>query len=105
MDDYVFLEDIGRVVESQGSGIVQGGLTPHAAAARGGSTSGGNGRGGRHNGRGGIARGGAANGRRSGTKSKREILQMQLGFKGIRMDLMSDGMQRQRMNQSKFNSR
>jgi hypothetical protein len=103
MDDYVFLEDIGRLVESHGASIMRGGISTRTAR--------GMGRGGPS----GIAKGlsgpgRAANGRQSYTssqypKSKREILKMQLGFKGIRMDLMADGMQRQRTNQSRFDSR
>jgi len=91
MDDYVFLEDVGRVVESHGAIIAKEGLN-HAVQ--------------------GSLRSGDTEEvemphRRSKAyaKSKREVLQMQLGFKTIRMDLLPEGMQRQRCNMSRFDNR
>lgn len=89
MDDYVFLEDVGRVVEAQGSLIARDSLMRGAP---------GRGRGRGH---------GEFSSRQSGAagKSKREILQMQLGFRNIKMDLLPEGMQRQRSNTSRFDNR
>jgi hypothetical protein len=88
MDDYVFLEDVGRVVEEQGAFIAKEGLNRavHGSMGRG---------------------AGEVPHRRSRApgKSKREILQMQLSFKTIRMDLLPEGMQRQRSNMSRFDNR
>lgn len=89
MDDYVFLEDVGRFVEAQGSLISRGRLTRGVH---------GRGRGTRTN---------EFSSRRSNltTMSKREVLQMQLEFRHIKMDLLPEGMQRQRSNMSRFDSR
>ncbi|KAF8308803.1 hypothetical protein DL93DRAFT_2086448 [Clavulina sp. PMI_390] len=87
MDDYVFLEDIGRAVEAQGSLIARGGFARGAH--------------GRGRGRGSTTR----HGNSTAGRSKREILQMQLNVRNIKMDLLPDGMQRQRSNQSRFDSR
>lgn len=89
MDDYVFLEDVGRVVEAQGSLIARDSLMRGAP--------------GRGRGRG----YGEFKSRQSSAagKSKREILQMQLGFRNIKMDLLPEGMQRQRSNTSRFDNR
>ena len=89
MDDYVFLEDVGRVVESHGALIAKEGLNRAVNGS--------------------LGSGGAEEvphrqSRASG-KSKREVLQMQLGFKTIRMDLLPEGMQRQRSNKSRFDNR
>lgn len=88
MDDYVFLEDVGRVVEVQGALMAKEGL--NRAIHR--SMSGGAGE-------------GCHRRSRASGKSKREILQMQLGFKAVRVDLLPEGMQRQRSNMSRFDSR
>ena len=91
MDDYVFLEDVGRIVESHGAVIAKEGLN-HAVNGSLGS--------------GGTEEAEVPHRRsRAYAKSKREVLQMQLGFKTIRMDLLPDGMQRQRSNMSRFDNR
>ncbi|TDL29423.1 hypothetical protein BD410DRAFT_892718 [Rickenella mellea] len=93
VDDYVFLEDMGRHVSEWGREIARGGL------ARGGHTARpmrarGRGRGRGHGGQGGAASGG-----------KREFLSTQLGFRDIDMDVLSAGMERHRVNQSTWDAK
>ncbi|KAH9951677.1 hypothetical protein B0H21DRAFT_186256 [Amylocystis lapponica] len=93
MDDYVFLEEVGRNVGGWGREIVQGGYLA------GGGTDSGRGRmapRGRGRGRGRGA-GGHAGGK---TRSKRDVLKMQLDFRDIEMDLLPNGMERRTLNQS-----
>jgi hypothetical protein len=77
MDDYVFLEDVGRRVGGWGREIVQGGFGSANANA--------------NVGKGSSTRGG---------QSKRDILKMQLEAKDIQVDLLPLGMHRRKLNQS-----
>ena len=94
MNDYTFLEDVGRQVAEWGREIVQGGY----------SHSGENSRGGRGRGRG---RGrGIAGGMRGGVghayagRNKRETLKMEMDFRDIEIDMLPAGMERRTLNQS-----
>lgn len=94
MDDYVFLEDVGRAVEEHGSTITKGGL----ATTRGDSARGrgrGRGRGGRGGGTAASLVGG----------SKKDLLSMHLGFKQISIDFLPEGMERRRQNQSRWDAK
>jgi len=85
MDDYVFLEEVGRKVGDWGSEIIRGRF--------------------RRDGRGGRARGrgrGRGGGIASAGKTKRDILKMQLELRDIEMDLLPVGMERQKLNQSRW---
>lgn len=93
MDDYVFLEEVGRNVGSWGREIVQGGYTAGAHGKRGWGAVSMRGRG-RGRGRGATAYAGAQ------TRSKRDVLKMQLDFRDIEMDLLPNGMERRTLNQS-----
>ncbi|KAJ7774247.1 hypothetical protein DFH07DRAFT_878040, partial [Mycena maculata] len=97
MDDYVFLEDVGRKVGEWGAGIVRGRFQQggRGAAGRGGRGNGGRGRG-RGRGRGGNENG-SARGKGNG---KREVLRAQLEAHEIDMDLLPPGMERHKLNQS-----
>jgi hypothetical protein len=88
MDDYVFLEDIGRKVGDWGKEIVRGRFAQGARGA-------GRGRG-RVMGRGGMAGGG---------RTKRDLLKMQLELRDIEMDLLPVGMERRKVNQSCWDSK
>ncbi|KAH9853590.1 hypothetical protein C2E23DRAFT_699373, partial [Lenzites betulinus] len=90
MNDYTFLEEMGRKVGDWGREIVQGGYMAGAGdrGARGG------GRGGRGRGRG---RGAAHAGRPA---SKRDVLKLQLDFRDIELELLPNGMERRTLNQS-----
>jgi hypothetical protein len=97
MDDYVFLEDVGRRVGDWGKEIVRGGF-----GMRGADGTRGKGRGdGRGKGRGrGRGRGGDwGNG---GGRTKRDVLKMQLESRDIDMDLLPVGMERRKVNQSSW---
>ncbi|CAL1700908.1 unnamed protein product [Somion occarium] len=92
MDDYVFLEDVGRKVGDWGKEIVQGGYT---------STTDGN------RGRGRDLRGrGRGRGRETAIvhgnpiRNKRDTLKMELDFRDIEMDMLPVGMERRTLNQS-----
>lgn len=91
MDDYAFLEDVGRKVGDWGSEIARGRFQAGAAPGRG--RGGGRGRG---RGRGGGGGGGG------GGKTKRDVLRMQLEARDIDMDLLPAGMERHRLNQSSW---
>jgi hypothetical protein len=101
MNDYVFLEDVGRKVgewgrEIGGQGLDVGVNVNVVQSGRGG-------RGGRGGvgGRGG--RGGRGRGRGDGTgKSKRDILKMELEARDITVDLLPTGMERRKANQSSW---
>lgn len=93
MNDYTFLEETGRKVGEWGREIVRGGYM-------GGSVAGRRGRGGmRASGRG-RGRGGMAGSGGGKTRSKRDILKMQLDFREIEMELLPNGMERRILNQS-----
>ncbi|KDQ29078.1 hypothetical protein PLEOSDRAFT_50176 [Pleurotus ostreatus PC15] len=81
MNDFVFLEDLGRKVSDWGKEIVKGGLD-HGANP-----------GGRGRGRGGMARGGPS-------RTKRDILKIQLDIRDIDMELLPNGMEKRKLNQS-----
>jgi len=89
MDDYVFLEDMGRKVGDWGTEVVRGGYIAGNANARGRGDS----RRTRGRGRG----GGGASGQ---PKTKRDILKMQLEARDIEMDLLPVGMEKRKLNQS-----
>ncbi|KAM6495609.1 hypothetical protein JOM56_008315 [Amanita muscaria] len=76
MNDYVFLEDMGRKVGDWGNEIVRGG---YGAAGKG-----------REN----------APGKRKWTRTKKDILKLRLGARDIEMELLPQGMQRKKINQS-----
>ncbi|KAJ6627552.1 hypothetical protein B0H10DRAFT_2210459 [Mycena sp. CBHHK59/15] len=84
MDDYAFLEDVGRRVGDWGSEIARGRFQAAGGRGRGSTRGGGRGRG-----------GGAGGG-----KTKRDVLRMQLEARDIEMDLLSAGMERHKLNQS-----
>lgn len=89
MDDYVFLEDVGRRVGDWGREIVRGGFGMRGSAVRG---------------RGGDGRGrgrGPGNGHAAG-RTKRDILKQQLENCDIDMDLLPAGMARRNLNQSNW---
>ncbi|KAJ7117320.1 hypothetical protein C8R43DRAFT_103359 [Mycena crocata] len=101
MDDYAFLEDVGRKVGDWGSEIARGKFQAQAGAA--GSSGSGPGRG-RGGGRGrGRAQGrGGGNG---GGRTKRDVLRMQLETREIEMDILPAGMERHKLNQSSWDSK
>ncbi|KAI0677146.1 hypothetical protein C8Q78DRAFT_1065765 [Trametes maxima] len=89
MNDYTFLEEMGRKVGDWGREIVQGGYT---AAPVGG-------------GRGAVGMRGRGRGRGRGgaygkPASKRDVLKMQLDFRDIELELLPNGMERRTLNQS-----
>ncbi|KAI0353558.1 hypothetical protein OH77DRAFT_1407052 [Trametes cingulata] len=89
MNDYTFLEEMGRKVGDWGREIVQGGYTARGAdGGRGGRDARGRGRG--------RGRGGA----HGKPASKRDILKMQLDFRDIELELLPNGMERRTLNQS-----
>lgn len=92
MNDYTFLEEMGRKIGDWGREIVQGGYTAGGADNRRGrgavSMRGRGSRGGR-----GMAGGGKI-------RSKRDVLKMQLDFRDIEMELLPTGMERRILNQS-----
>ncbi|KAH8118371.1 hypothetical protein DFH11DRAFT_1502292 [Phellopilus nigrolimitatus] len=96
VDDYVFLEEVGRKVETWGREIVKGGIATqreNGAATRGTSMRGGRGR-------------GRGKGRTFGHgQDKRNFLAMQLGFRDIDMDVLPPGMERAKRNQSSWDSK
>ncbi|TFY72112.1 hypothetical protein EVG20_g913 [Dentipellis fragilis] len=93
MDDYVFLEEMGRKVTDWGKEIVKGGFG--AGSERGAGAMGGRGRGrGRGSGR------GRERGRGTGQKTKRDVLKMQLEARDVDVDMLPAGMQRRTHNQS-----
>lgn len=99
MDDYTFLEDMGRKVEDWGKEIVKGGYMAGAGVADRGRGRG-RGRGERGRGRG---RGGASS--TAPAKTKRDILRMQLQAQDIEMEALSVGMERRKVNQSTWDFR
>lgn len=93
VNDYVYLEEVGRQVEVWGRNIVRDGITARSessAAIRGSSMRGGRGRG---------------RGRAVGQKKdRRSFLAMQLGLRDIDMDVLPSGMDRAKRNLSKWDS-
>jgi hypothetical protein len=97
MNDYTFLEDIGRKVGEVGREIVRGGYShptslshPSSHSSRGG--------GGRGRGRG----AGPKRGRGVGGKTKRDIWKMQMEVRDVDVDLLPLGMKRRKANQSSW---
>jgi len=95
MDDFCFLEDVGRKVGDVGREIVGSGFDMNVSSSM--STGRGRGRG---RGRGGRGRERSVRGK--GGKSKREILKMELDMLDIEMDLLPSGMERRNLNQSNW---
>ncbi|TCD70837.1 hypothetical protein EIP91_001527 [Steccherinum ochraceum] len=106
MDDYTFLEEVGRKVSEAGKEIVQGGFQNSQQQQQSGNQSV-NGRGrGRGRGRGGR---GSFHGQtvvqhRAGNTSKRDVLRMELDFRDIEMDMLPVGMEKRTLNQSTWDS-
>lgn len=95
MDDYTFLEEVGRKVSEAGREIVQGGFQQNVVAQRGGGRGRGRGRGrGGGNGKSVQQRNGGGN------TSKRDTLRMELDFRDIEMDMLPVGMEKRTLNQS-----
>lgn len=93
MNDYTFLEEVGRKIGEVGREIVQGGY-----ATSNGHSANGRGRGdGRGRGRG-RGRGGAAT--QGKPTSKRDVLKMQLDFRDIEIEFLPNGMEKRTLNQS-----
>lgn len=83
MNDYVFLEEMGRKVGNWGDEIVRGGYRNATDA------------GGR----------GVAKMRKGGTRTKRDVLRLQLEARGIDMGLLPHGMERKKVNQSSWDAK
>lgn len=99
MDDYVFLEEMGRRVGDWGKEIVRGGYSAASAGTGGRGETRGQGRGGaRGRGRGGTGGGGQG-------RTKRDILKMNLEQRDIDMELLSSGMERRKANQSTWDAK
>jgi len=81
MNDYVFLEEVGRRVGDWGKQIARGGYGTNIKR-------------GSHNGRGRPGRG------RYGGGTKRDMLRLQLEARDIDMELLPTGMERRKINQS-----
>jgi hypothetical protein len=82
MDDYVFLENIGRHVGEWGMEIGRGGFS-----MRGGERGRGRGR-------------GRGKGTGRNTRTKQDILKQQLDFRDIDMELLPVGMEKKKLNRS-----
>ena len=80
VNDYVFLEDVGRKVEQWGRSIIRDRLvqrpSPSTKSMR------------------------AGKGNNFGSKDSKTFLSMQLSFRDIDMDVLPDGMERHRLNKS-----
>ena len=96
MDDYCFLEDVGRRVGEWGREIVKGGFDMSVRGNKNGAVVVGRDRSGR--GRGGGVMGRNGSGR--GGKRKREVLKMLLEVREIELELLPSGMERRMLNQS-----
>ncbi|KAH6915437.1 hypothetical protein BKA70DRAFT_1420370 [Coprinopsis sp. MPI-PUGE-AT-0042] len=97
MNDYTFLEDIGRKVGEVGREIVRGGYSHPTSLSH---PSG-------HPSRGGSARGrgrgaGLKRGRGAGGKTKRDVWKMQMEVRDVDVDLLPLGMKRRKANQSSW---
>lgn len=106
MDDYVYLEEMGRRVEGWGREIGRGGYAVNVGVSAGmGTRGGGRGRGfdGGGRGRGGRGRGGGGGGG-GGTaqRTKRDILKMQLEARDVDVEMLPAGMERRSLNQSSW---
>ena len=95
VNDYSFLEDVGRKVEGWGREIVKDGIDRRdvSSAVRGTSMRGGRGR-------------GRGRKRTMGHgQERRQYLAMQLALRDVDMDILPSGMERARRNRSCWNSR
>lgn len=90
MDDYVFLEDVGRKVTDCGAEIMKAGLRLNNADSA---------RGARGRGRGRGRTGGGGN------RSKRDLLRIQLEQREIDIDLLPVGMKLQTLNRSMWDNK
>lgn len=97
MDDYVFLEEVGRKVGEWGKEIVTGGYLASGTQGDGRGRGGGRGRM--------RGRGRGAHTRSDGPRSKREVLKMALDNIDIEMELLPVGMERRTLNQSTWDAR
>lgn len=92
MNDYVYLEELSRRSGDWGKEIVKGGFSSQPVRGRGGD--------------GRVVRGrgrGNANSRDQGRgRTKRDLLKMQLELQDITMDLLPNGMERRKTNQSNW---
>lgn len=98
MDDYSYLEDVGRKVGEWGSEISRGGYGngnggDPATASRGTGRGRGRGRG----------RGGRAG--PSGSQSKKDLLKMHLDLEDISIEYLPEGMRKRKLNQSNWNAK
>lgn len=93
MNDYTFLEEVGRRVGEVGQEIVKGGFSQATGHE-----------GGRGRGRGTSMRGrGAGRDRgRGGGKTKRDLLKMQLDVRDVDIEFLPVGMKRRKANQSSW---
>jgi len=96
MDDYCFLEDVGRRVGEWGREIVKGGFDMSVRGNKNGAVVVGRDRSGRGRGGGVMGR----NGKGRGGKRKREVLKMLLEVREIELELLPSGMERRMLNQS-----
>jgi hypothetical protein len=94
MDDYVYLEDVGRHVANWGRDIVRAKLYDPHAPVRGGRGSAMRGRGGRGRGRGGHTVGKA--------EARRLTLRRQLDLWDIDVELLPSGMAKAQLNKSSW---
>lgn len=102
MNDYVYLEEVGRKIGDWGREIATGGYQAHSANGRYERPARGKGRGrGYDRGRGG-GRGGS---HMNDARTKRDVLKMELDFLDIEVDLLPVGMERRTLNQSTWDSR
>ncbi|KAG5654072.1 hypothetical protein H0H81_007798 [Sphagnurus paluster] len=90
MNDYTFLEEVGRRVGDWGKEIVKGGFEIQGLGAGSGAPG---------RGRGGVLGRGRGRGRTAGN-TKRDLLKMQLEARDIDMDFLPAGMERRKLNQS-----
>ncbi|TFK55887.1 hypothetical protein OE88DRAFT_1652396 [Heliocybe sulcata] len=86
MDDYVYLEEVGRKVVETGKAIARGGYNAN--------------RGDGFRARGMRGRGRGRGGGKGFGRTKRDVLKMQLDFRDIDMELLPDGMEKRKLNQS-----
>ncbi|THH20138.1 hypothetical protein EW146_g1170 [Bondarzewia mesenterica] len=92
MDDYVYLEEMGRKVAEWGKEIVRGGYGAGQARGRA--------RGGAMGARGGFRGRGRGRGGGGGQRTKRDVLMMQLELRDVDVDMLPPGMARRTLNQS-----
>jgi hypothetical protein len=98
MNDYTFLEEVGRRVGEVGKEIVKGGYSANGARHHDGT---------RARGRGTSTRGrGAGRDRgRGGGKTKRDLLKMQLEVRDVDVEFLPVDMKRRKANQSSWDSK